>query len=539
MDENFRFLILEVKKQVEQTVGFLQNPGSKLKEKIDSADDYIDNMKSLIEDKSYGYVTSTLHLTKQRTNLMRSVNTIASNLERIGDFAVNVVDQTQYLTEVKFLADYDLEPFFGEIFVGLDLIRDALLRQDLAQAFRICQCEFHLDSLFAERFQRILKELREGADPGDLVTTLFIFRYLERMGDSLLNIGEAVIFAHMGEKLKIHQYQALTDSLAKSGINSPLSQVEFASIWGTRGGCRIGTVQNKKEDAARPAIFKEGRRRKIEEEKANIERWEKLLPGLPPKIYSFQANGEQASLLLEFLPGCTFQEVLLTADEETLANALFLVVEHLSVIWQQTLHPAIASADFLAQLATRRADVARVHPSFENARKELHTLAIPPFGQILARLGQATQGMARPFSVFTHGDFNANNIIYDHPGQRLHFIDVHRSADGDYLQDVSVFLVSIFRIPVNLRRLRERMDQVVMEFFRFAQGFAQSQGDHQFQARLGLGLIRSFYTSTRFEFDQRFAKKMYQRSVYLMERMLEHHPRPWEEFVLPTGVLVH
>ena len=226
LDENLRFMVLEVRKQLEETLGYLAEPAAGLLGRIVSRDDYIDSMKGLIEEKSFSHLVGQ-GVERGTANLMRCLNTLASNLERIADFAVNVVGQVQYLGDPAFLARYDYQVFFDEALAGLEMVVPALHSQDMNLALRICQCEFRLDSLFQATMQQIMQELSAGKHTGDLVTALFIHRYLERMGDSLLNIGEALIFVLVGERLKIHQFEALQDTLAASGLEAPLSQVEF------------------------------------------------------------------------------------------------------------------------------------------------------------------------------------------------------------------------------------------------------------------------------------------------------------------------
>ena len=110
---------------------------------------------------------------------------------------------------------------------------------------------------------------------------------------------------------------------------------------------------------------------------------------------------------------------------------------------------------------------------------------------------------------------------------------------SDYVQDVSVFLISVFRLPVFDHRTRRRLNWSIMDFFEFARKFSVENRDETFEARLALGLGRSFFTSTRFELNRKFARKMYMRSVYLLERLTEHQGRPWSEFVLPGEVLIY
>ncbi len=538
--ENFRFMVNEVTSQMEQTLSFVQAPSRRGMEKIISGDDYIDTLKSLIEEKSFELLLGPQSMSKQEVALLRSVNTITSNLERMADFAVNIPRQMSHLEDPSFVLRFGLDKYFAEVLAGLGNIVEALEKRDTGLAFRICHAEFKLDSQHEKNFTQVLKELRAGGEPGDLVTVLFISNYLERMGDSLLNIGEAILFSVVGEKMKIRQYRALTDGLASGGAKAPLAQVEFESIWGTRSGCRIGVTRESGAQSARPVLFKHGNYQKLKNEKVNTEIWDQLIPGLPPKIWEFQTDSEgRSSVLMEFLTGCTLQEMVLNAEEADLGNALFLLEEVLGRAWSKTKRAQQVSADFMGQIRSRQKAVFRVHPDFDAGQLAIGDLPLHSFDQILSKLEQTTQDLAAPFSVLTHGDLNLNNVIYSGDDERIHFIDLHRSRQTDYVQDVSVFLVSNFRLPVFEREIRQRLETAIDTFLQFAERFAQVTGDGTFQARLALGLARSLFSSTRFEMNRGFARNMFLRSVYLMEKLIEHQGRPWQEFSLPPNALIY
>ena len=539
--ENFRFMVSAVTSQVEQTMKFLQAPSHRGLDKITSGDDYIDTLKSLIEEKTFQLLMTPQGMSKQQVALLRSMNTITSNLERMADFAVNIPRQMNHLSEPAFVTRFGFEDMFKEVLSGLSHIVRAVERRDASLAFRICQCEFNLDGQHQERFETVLKDLRAGGEPGDLVTALFISNYLERMGDSLLNIGEAILFSVVGEKMKIHQYRALTDGLASSGEKPAISQVEFESIWGTRSGCRIGvTRQPAAEDAAHPVLFKHGNLAKLTSEKENTELWDQIIPGLPPKIWEFQPDGEgNGSVLMEYLTGCTLQDMVLNAREEDLGNALFLLEEALGHAWTVTKKEGPVSADFLGQLRRRQDGVFRMHPEFDTGELGIGELPLHSFGGLLSLVDEATHELSAPFSVLIHGDLNLNNIIFNGDSEHIHFIDLHRSKQTDYVQDVSVFLVSNFRLPVFQKELRARVESSIETFLRFALKFAQVTGDGTFQARLTLGLARSLFSSTRFEMNRRFARDMFLRSVYLLEKLAEHKNQPWPEFRYPDKALIY
>lgn len=538
--ENFRFMVLEVTKQVENAWKLLDTRNPKLVESISSRDDYIDVLKSVIENKCFSAINRVGAADRRVVNQLRAMTTLASNLERIADFAENVVAQTEYLKDFDFLKRYDYGKFFSEILQALGLCHDAFIKRDMGLAFRICRSEFSLDYLYKVQFDRILNELRSGAETENLITSHLILRYLERMGDALLNVGEAIIFAVVGEKFKIKQYEALKENLAKSGIETPISDLEFQSIWGSRSGCRIGRVQAPPDPAkvSGGVLFKEGAKRKILQEKENIERWEAIMPGLPPRILSVQQEDSQASMLVEFLDGCTYQEVVLNAEMSVVQNATFVLEQTLLYVWEHTKSFGPGQADFLTQLKSRLPDVYRLHPFLKETPKTVGGVQAPSLELLLARLEPDATKLISPFTVFIHGDFNINNIVYDHAAQSIRFIDLHRSKLSDYLQDVSVFLVSNFRLPIFEEPLRERLNWSARNMYAFAKRYAEQSKDATFQARLCLGLARSYITSARFELNKRFVKDMFLRGVYLLDRMAAHKGKPWEEFTLPEDSIL-
>lgn len=538
IEENFRFMVLEVSKQVASALQAVERPDPERIKRIESRDDYIDNLKSVIENACWGRIHGSRDTTKRTLDLVRAANIININLERIADYAVNIVSQVQYLTDPAFIRRYDYRDPFVDVDKALGLVFPALTRQDVGLALRICRAEFSLDDRFKAAFDAILADLRRGESPENAISCFNIFRYLERMGDSLLNIGEAVIFAALGEKLKIHQYQALQDSLGQGEDGAPLAAGEFSSIWGTRSGCRIGRVEEH-GPRSKGVLFKEGTAAKLAKEKENIERWQRLAPGLPPAIQAFQTDGDSASMLLEYLGGCNLQEVVLTADREIVENACFLVTQTVGGIWEQTLVRRPVPADFMGQMRSRIEDVFRLYPGFARGALRLGGLPVASLPELLAAATDAESGLAAPFSVFLHGDFNLNNVVYDHTAQRIHYIDVNRSAEGDYVQDTAVFLVSNFRLPVFEKRLRGRIELVMARFLEFARAFAAEQGDARFEARLTFGVARALATSARFEMHRDFAQELFLRGVYLLERATAHAGRPWEELAFPDAVLLY
>ncbi len=536
MDENFKFIVLEVTKQMEDTFQALNQPSDGIIDRIYARDDYIDNLKSIIEEKCFLRILKSDKANKQVVSLIRSVNIISSNLEKMADYAVNIVGQLQYFNNHSIIEGFDYESLFTEIFNALENIEVALLTRNITMALDICRREFELDKLYKVNFEEIMGKLKMGKDVGDFVTLLFIFQYLERAGDALLNIGEAIIFSVVGEKLRIHQYQALEKTLASSDSTVSISDFEIESIWEGRSGCRIGRLY---DGTSQEVIFKEGQVKKLLKEKENLEIWETILPGLPPKIYNYQQNGDYASILVECLYGSTFQQMILNkTDIKVLQDTLHLIMDTIKMLWEKTKKPNPIRSSYLDQLSSRINDVYKVHPEFNGHQKMIGSLTTPSFNKLIEAAQSIDRDLASPFSVFIHGDFNINNIIYNSKAKRIHFIDVYRSREMDYVQDVSVFLISNFRIPVFDSDIRTTLNETTQKFYRFAKDFARQHDDQTFAIRLALGLIRSFVSSTRFEFNEDFAKAMQLRAVYLLEKLVNYKGSQ-EAFQFPEEVIMY
>ncbi|MBS0013087.1 MAG: phosphotransferase, partial [Desulfobacterales bacterium] len=410
----------------------------------------------------------------------------------------------------------------------------------LSGALSICKTEYGLDEIYKTRFERIMGELQSGGDARRLITVLFIFRYLERIGDSMLNVGEALIFNILGERIKIEQFEALQTTLSKSGIKESVGEIDFQYIWGTRSGCRIGRVSQNNSASmadAQGSIFKEGTKTKIVREKESLERWNQAFPGVTARIYGYNEENDSASMLVEFLPGCTLDECILSTDEEVLQNALFLFHQTILEVWETSRTDCAVQTDYMDQISSRWESILRLHPDFHRKSCRINNKTIDSTQALLDGCRHVETEVMAPFTVLIHGDLNANNVVYDHQRQRVYFIDLNRSRDFDYIQDVSVFLVSNFRLPVFETNFRKRIYGIMEGFLRHAAGFAAKYNDHTFDVRMALALARSFYTSTRFETNYSFAREMFLRAHLLMEKVLQHPPRPWEEFQLPVHVL--
>ncbi|MBN1233141.1 MAG: phosphotransferase [Candidatus Coatesbacteria bacterium] len=538
IEENLKFMLIEVIKQIEDTLKAIDNQkDTKYHEKVFSRDDYIDNLKNVIENKSSTIILDLSMKDKKIAQEARIVANISNNLEHIADYAVNITRQLEHFNDHDFTINFNYKAMFKEIIDTLNSINKGLQGKNINTALKICRSEILLDKLYKDNFDDIMQRLKNGGNTENLITMLFIFQYLERIGDSLLNIGESLINKIIGEKIKIHQFHTLNETIEGKNQRKASSDYYLEPVAETKSGSIIRKVHKiDDEEDSSWVIFKEGKNNKIEKEKENIEKWHRIDDKLTPRILGFNKDRWNASILIEYLRGKTYRDMLINSSPEDLSKTFFQLAKTMSNLWHKTMKKEECNAGYLDQLNNRIEDVYKVHPWFRSKGNLIGDIEVLPFEEMIKKISLLGKEINAPFTVFIHGDFNIDNIIFNHSRRNINFIDLHRSKDMDYLQDISVFIISNYRLPIFEKDVRTKIKWTIRETYNFVKNFAYDNNDTTFEIRLGLGLIRSFITSTRFELNKDFAKDMYLKSIYLIEKILMYKEREINQFKVPIYI---
>jgi phosphate uptake regulator len=491
-----------------------------LAQKVTGKDDQVDNLLGFIEEKCFERIAGEA-AGSPRSRRLRGVFRVALNLEKLGDYAVNVAEQAVHLSRLPSRPiPFDLAGPARVALGALDEVITAFRRASAEKAKNACRCEIELDRQYRVALAETFRRLRQDDDPAFLITNLFVAKFLERIGDSILNIGETTLFILTGERLKLHQYlhlEQLVGAVAAPAAGEA-STVDLHQIWGGISGARVGRL-----DVApgRRLIWKEGERDKIEAEVRQLQEWNRVVPGLVPAVEGrVEADGRE-SFVGRYLDGALLRDVYLTGTWEAKVHATSRLLETLREVWLGTLEKEAPPVDYVRQIRDRLPDLYAMHPRLADLRGD-HTRVFGISHRSLDELLDAVAGLepvlAPPVSVRLHGDFNTNNVVYDAAGDRVHFIDVHRSGSGDYAQDIGVLLVSNLRQPIQNPRIQAELARLNRLVEGFAATFAGLVGDSQFGTRLMLSQARSFITSGRLITDPVFARDIFLRGVRLLER---------------------
>jgi len=533
--DNLRFLSVEVDSQVANLQKFFKTPTAAIARRILDRSGYAYNLKMRIHTSCLEQLARRKKNGRADTLALRSVEFIATNLERITELCRDCIKQMEYVTDIECTKPKAYGPMLGRVRRGIELVGPAIEDNDTGLALKIGQIEAKLDSDYDKLRHHYIKALKQRRNTEQLAGALFVAHSVEQMGDALLDISESILSANLGQPVNLERYHSLEDSVEMLETDEDLGDVQIQRIADTRSGSAIsGISASDSKDDEYIAIFKDGEKRKLKEERQGVESWHEIYPGLAPKILSYKKRGQSAALLIEHLPGLTFEQILLNEPPELLQETLDQLGKTLKSVWRETHTKQPVSADFMQQLEKRLHDVYKIHPEFQEGRSAICGLKIPSFDTLVEKAGAYEKRLKAPFSVYIHGDFNVDNIIYDPMEQRINFIDLHRSRYMDYVQDVSVFMVSNYRLQILDAPLRRRIMTVAKDFYAMARRYAAKAGDETFELRLALGLARSFATSTRFILDKSLAHSMFLRARFLIEQVLAADPKKAGSFKIPV-----
>ena len=488
-----------------------------LAEEIIERDDAVDNLNLELEERCFA-LAATGGLSPDGLRTVRATVKIALNLERIGDAGTHIAKRVRLLVrEGVPRIEFRFDELGTCAVTSVTEVVEAVARRDLELARRACMRESELDT----HYVRYLGEARQRMQSEPiavpyLLHCLTVMKYLEKVADYVLNIGEQAIFLLTGRRLKFSQYQQL-GLLLPEAIQA---DVEFRPYWDGISGAVVARISGPEGNV----LYKEGSRRKIQEEEEKLKVWEQIPGDLTPRVIGSVTVKDRQALLREFVESSLLSELYLSdAPRDAKLAATERVLGAVRQVWQSTLTPTPPTVDYVAQILRRLPEAFALHPEL---RPQVESGVPLPGGPVrladlLARAEALEPNLAPAFSVWLHGDFNANNVLYSDRTGQIKFIDVHRSRLGDYLQDVSVFLLSMDRRPDLAPAVREDVAAVNALVEGFARGFAVEHGDAAFERRLLLSLARSCITSVRVVTDPGHAEALLHRGVAVLQRAVE------------------
>ncbi len=186
-----------------QSVRAVVERDAPLAEQVKIRDRQINRMEVEID----GACRRLLALRQPAASDLRFITTvlkIVTDLERMGDLAVNIAERAVDLAQAPALRPmHDLGRLASLSEGQLATALDAFVTGDVEKAEQVMQGDEHLDTLYLKIFNDLLVLMME--DPRSIrraTSLMFVAKHMERFGDHATNLAEMVIYMVRGTDVR-------------------------------------------------------------------------------------------------------------------------------------------------------------------------------------------------------------------------------------------------------------------------------------------------------------------------------------------------
>jgi phosphate transport system protein len=173
-------------------------------EAVLAADREVDLLELEIEERAVALLALQQPMARDLRFIISAIK-ISSDLERVGDHAVNIAQSALRLIAMRadITPDPEIEDMARRARKMLADALDAFIRGDGALGREVCRADDHVDALHDSVFRILLTHMM--ADARTITPSLELFlvsRNLERVADLATNIGEDAVFLAEGKQIK-------------------------------------------------------------------------------------------------------------------------------------------------------------------------------------------------------------------------------------------------------------------------------------------------------------------------------------------------
>lgn len=162
-------------------------------------DQFMNRLEQHIQDEAILLITKQQPVATDLRRIMMIVSA-ASDMERIGDHAVNIAKETIRLGDANL--HYSVEKVEKLRLLTKTMLEDmlaALATEDLPLAKAISKRDDEIDQLYGEAIVELVESAKEsGAKLEQIIQLSFICKSIERIGDYTTNLAEGLFFLLKG-----------------------------------------------------------------------------------------------------------------------------------------------------------------------------------------------------------------------------------------------------------------------------------------------------------------------------------------------------
>jgi phosphate transport system protein len=218
-DADLRVLTTEISKmgrlaqsQIGDAIDALSKHNVRLAQQVRAADAEVDALQREVELKAVGIIARRQPVAGDLRAIVGALR-IVTDLERIGDIAVNIAKRTEALSNARWPKGMKvkLRKMAKLVIEQLSRVLDSYARLDVIKAVDVWQKDKKVDALNVAIFHILLTDMLDDVSNISCNTQLiFLAKNVERLGDHATNIAESVYYiVHgsviPGERPKVDQ----------------------------------------------------------------------------------------------------------------------------------------------------------------------------------------------------------------------------------------------------------------------------------------------------------------------------------------------
>ena len=196
----------EAAAMLENALLALETQDVSLAEATIARDDVVDELRFAIEKKAMELTATQQPAARDLRRIFACIS-IASDVERVGDYSVDICKTAKRLAERPLFKPLVDIPRMEKIVVGM--LKDSLdgfVSRDLDLIEKMIAADDEVDHLYHYLHDELCEFMKKDPELVDqAVQLLLISRYLERVADHITNIGERVYYVETGDLRELHQ----------------------------------------------------------------------------------------------------------------------------------------------------------------------------------------------------------------------------------------------------------------------------------------------------------------------------------------------
>jgi phosphate transport system protein len=188
-------------------------------EAVLAADHELDELELEVEQRAISLLALQQPMARDLRFIVGAIK-ISSDLERVGDHAVNIAQCTLRLLDVAatLTPGLEIDEMAKRARLMLGDALDAFIRADGSLGRAVCQRDDEVDALEETTFRVLLTHMMENpATISAALQLILVSRNLERVADLATNIGEDAVYLAEGKQIKHHFEERATGKGPASG----------------------------------------------------------------------------------------------------------------------------------------------------------------------------------------------------------------------------------------------------------------------------------------------------------------------------------